>query len=79
MRNTSKFWHCDFQQNMSSHIIIINAAFQFHEVHIFKKTRGENRFGVSPESASEDETTVAESLSACAAKKGGSIRMTCLA
>ena len=78
MRNTSWFWHCDFQQNIYSHIMIINAAFQFHEVHIFKKRPGGRTVSAwPPESASEDETTVAERMRS---KKGGrSIEMTCLA
>ena len=71
MRKNWLCWYCDFQSTYS-HIIITDAAFQFHEVHIFKKADGGGiRLWRS--------TAVAESLSACAAKKGGSIEMTCLA
>ena len=68
LRNTSWFWHYDFQQNIYSHIIIINAA----EVHIFKKTGGEtNRFGVSPESASEEANGGGWVTERMRSKKGG--------
>ena len=63
MRKNWLCWYCDFQSTYS-HIIITDAAFQFHEVHIFKKADGGGiRLWRS--------TAVAESLRRMRSKKGG--------